>query len=191
MGGSNQEFNLISLTYREHYLAHCLLSLSFPEDQKLKKAINSFRKSAKNSRIYQTLASHKHSEETKRKIGDSVRGKPRKKPTLSEKRRQQLADQCRQRGATPAHREKARLNAQLYPTIQYAQAAANRPDRDRKGLKNGRACKEVWGDIEFLRSVWNQNGKCGFKRLYTLTGIGNTPQSLKTVVQMFKDDDIV
>ena len=38
-----------------------------------------------------------------------------------------------------------------------------------------------------------QAGQTPFKgwKLYTLTGIGNTPQSLKTVVQMFKDDDIV
>ena len=188
--GTDEISNLIKLTYREHYLAHCLLALAFTSVKKLGKAINCFKKSAKNSRVYQLTAHHEHSEETKVKIGNSNRGKPRpRKVPMSDQERAERAERCRNREWSDESRQKCRDSALAKPTIQHAIQVANRPDRDRSGVNNPRANKEVWGNLELLRKVWVENGKCGSKKLYTLTGLGSSWQSLKTVVKKFKEDD--
>jgi hypothetical protein len=188
--GSDDPSNLIKLTYREHYLAHCLLALAFTSVKKLGKAINCFKSSAKNSRVFQLVARHEQSDETKVKIGNSNRGKPRKRKTpMSDEERQERAERCRNRKWEDKSRQKLRNSALEKPTIQHALAVANRPDRDRTGLKNGKANPEVWENLEVLRKVWKNNEKCGAKRLYSLTKIGKSWQSLKTVVKKFKEED--
>jgi hypothetical protein len=194
MKGSNEEYNLVLLTYREHYLAHCLLSLAFPKDWKLANAVASMKKEAKNSRLYSTLVKRcgkPHTEETKAKIGDAIRGKKRKKPNLTKERREQLAEQCRERGKTEEHRRKSRESALRTPTWERNLAIANRPERDRTGVRNSKANKEVWEKEEWIRKVWEANGKPGIRKLFRLVNIGNGPQSLKTLVKKFRDDDIV
>jgi len=188
--GTDEISNLIKLTYREHYLAHCLLALAFTSVKKLGKAINCFKKSAKNSRVYQLVAHHEQSFETKVKIGNSNRGKPRpRKVPMSGQERAERAERCRNREWTDESRRKCRDSALANPTIQYASAVANRPDRDRTGANNPRANKEVWDNLDLLYKVWVKNGKCGSKKLYSLTKIGSTWQSLKTVVKKFKEED--
>lgn len=194
MKGSNNKDNLVLLTYREHYLAHCLLSLAFPKDWKLSNAVASMKKGSKNSRLYSSLVSRSgkpHSEETKRKIGDAIRGKKRKSPNLTKERREQLAQQCIERGKTEEHRAKSRETALNHPTIQHALKVANRPDRDRTGANNSRSVKEVWEKEEWIKEVWKSNGKPGIRRLFKLVNVGNGPQSLKTLLKKFRDDDIV
>ena len=188
--GTDDPSNLIKLTYREHYLAHCLLALAFTSVKKLGKAINCFKSSAKNSRVFQLVAHHEQSDETKVKIGNSNRGKPRKrKISMSDKERQERAERCRNREWEDESRQKCRDSALTNPTIQHALAVANRPDRDRTGVNNPRANSEVWENLEVLREVWKNSEKCGAKRLYSLTKIGKSWQSLKTVVKKFKEDD--
>lgn len=190
MGGGNDNSNLIKLTYREHYLAHCLLAMAFSSVRKLGKCINSFKKSAKNSRVYEKLAHHKHSLEARKKIGLSNRGKPRpRRVKMSEKERNERAERCRNREWSDESRQKLRENALNKPTIEHALKVANRPDRDRTGIKNSRSDKEVWSNLDLLHEIWLENGKCGARRLYTLTKIGNTWQSLKTVIKKFREDD--
>lgn len=191
-GGTDDDSNLISLTYREHFIAHALLAKAFPDHSGLTKAIFFFRESASNSRLFSTLCSYRHSEETKKKIGDSNRGKSRfRKVPMSDKERQERAQRCRERVWTEESREKCRRAALANPSsVQKMLEATN--SRDRNGILNPRANKEVWESEEYLKSVWLSNEKCGFRRLYTLTQIGKTPQSLKTIVEKFKrDDDIV
>jgi len=43
LGGGNEEYNLVKLTYREHYLAHYLLAKAYPEDSKLQYAFSAMR----------------------------------------------------------------------------------------------------------------------------------------------------
>ena len=192
LGGSDEDFNLISLTYREHFIAHALLAKSFPNHPGLTKAIFFFKESAANSHLFSTLCSYRHSEETKRKISASNKGKPRprKKPMGAEER-EQRAKRCKERVWSKESREKCRKAALANPIgIQRWIEAAN--SRDRSGILNSRANKEVWENEKTLKAIWLLNGKCGFKRLYTLTGLGKSPQSLKTIVEKFKrDDDIV
>ena len=188
--GTDENYNLIKLTYREHYLAHCLLALAFSSVKKLGKAINCFKESAKNSRVYQLVAHHEQSDETKVKIGNSNRGKPRPRKTpMSDKERAERAERCRNREWTDESRQKCRDRALANPTIQYATVVANRPDRDRTGANNPRGNKEVWDSLDLLHKVWAENGKCGSKKLHSLTKIGSTWQSLKTIVKKFKEDD--
>lgn len=188
--GTDDPENLIKLTYREHYLAHCLLALAFTSVKKLGKAINCFKRSAKNSRVFQLVARHEQSDETKVKIGNSNRGKPRKrKVPMTETERRDRAERCRNRKWTEESKQKLRNSALSNPTIEHALSVANRPDRDRNGLKNGRANPEVWDNYEILRKVWIDNGRCGSKKLFSLTGIGNSPLSLRCVIKKFKEDD--
>ena len=188
--GSDEDSNLIKLTYREHYLAHCLLALAFTSVKKLGRAINCFKESAKNSRVYQLVAHHEQSDETKVKIGNSNRGKPRpRKVPMSDKERAERAERCRNREWTGESRQKCRENALANPTIQHAIKVANRPDRDRTGANNPKANKEVWSNLDFLYKVWKENDKCGSKRLYSLTKVGTSWQSLKSVVKKFREDD--
>jgi hypothetical protein len=182
--------NLIKLTYREHYLAHCLLALAFTSVKKLGKAINCFKKSAKNSRVFQVIAHHEQSEVTKVKIGNSNRGKPRpRKVPMNDQERAERAERCRNRVWTDESRQKCREATLANPTIQHATRVANRPDRDRTGVNNPRANKEVWDNLDLLYRVWVENGKCGSRKLHTLTGLGPSWQSLKTVVKKFREDD--
>jgi hypothetical protein len=188
--GTDDPSNLTKLTYREHYLAHCLLALAFTSVKKLGKAINCFKSSAKNSRVFQLVAHHEQSDETKVKIGNSNRGKPRKrKIPMGDEERQERAERCRNREWEDKSRQKCRDAALANPTIQNALAVANRPDRDRTGINNPRSNLEVWENLEVLREVWKNNEKCGAKRLFSITKIGKSWQSLKTVVKKFKEDD--
>jgi hypothetical protein len=188
--GSDDPSNLIKLTYREHYLAHCLLALAFTSVKKLGKAINCFKSSAKNSRVFQLVARHEQSDETKVKIGDSNRGKPRKRKTpMSDEEKQERAERCRNREWEDKSRQKLRDSALANPTIQHALAVANRPDRDRTGLRNGKANPEVWNNYELLKKVWVENGRCGVRKLFSLTGIGTSHLSLRSVVKKFKEED--
>lgn len=192
IGGTDDESNLISLTYREHYIAHALLAKAFPYHSGLTKAIFFFKSSASNSHYFSSLCSYEHSEETKKKIGDSNRGKTRhRKIPMSEEERKERARRCKERVWTEESREKCRKAALSNPqAIRKMLEAAN--SRDRSEILNPRANKEVWENESYLKSVWLSNNKCGFKRLHTLTKIGKTPQSLKTIVEKFKrDDDIV
>jgi hypothetical protein len=190
MKGGNVETNLVKLTYREHYLSHCLLALAFSSVKKLGKAINSFKKSSKNSRLYEKVAHHGHSEETKVKISKSNKGKarPRKVP-MSDEERTARAERCKNRVWSEESKQKLRDKAISNPTIQFAIQAANDPDRDRTGVNNPRADKEVWSNLDVLHRAWTENGKCGARKLHRLTKLGNTWQSLKTVVKKFKEDD--
>jgi len=51
MGGSNEVSNLTDLTWREHQLAHKLLTKIFPENVKLARAANMMKASTKESRL--------------------------------------------------------------------------------------------------------------------------------------------
>ena len=190
MKGGNEDGNLIKLTYREHYLSHYLLALAFSSIRRLGKAINSFKESSKNSRVYETLAHHKHSDETRAKIGKSNKGKarPRKVP-MSDKERSARAELCKNRVWSAESRQKLKDKALSKPLIQFALQAANRPDRDRTGIKNPRANVEVWSNLGLLHEVWVSKEKCGARKLFRLTGLGNTWQSLRAVVKKFKEDD--
>ena len=158
--------------------------------EKLGKAINCFKKSAKNSRVYQLIAHHEHSNETKIKIGNSNRGKPRpRKIPMCGQERAERAERCKNRKWTEDSRQKCRESALAKPTIQHALKVANRPDRDRTGVNNSRANREVWENLDLLHKVWVDNGKCGSKKLYTLTGLGLSWQSLKTVIKKFREED--
>jgi hypothetical protein len=110
---------------------------------------------------------------------------------MSEEERKERARRCKERVWTEESREKCRKAALSNPqAIRKMLEAAN--SRDRSEILNPRANKEVWENESYLKSVWLSNNKCGFKRLHTLTKIGKTPQSLKTIVEKFKrDDDIV
>jgi hypothetical protein len=108
---------------------------------------------------------------------------------MSLEERRERADRCKNRVWTNESREKLRARALEKPTIQHALTVANRPDRDRTGLNNPRANEEVWTNLETLREIWLNNNKCGAKRLFTQSKIGNTWQSLKTVVKRFKEED--
>lgn len=167
IGGGNEDFNLIKLTYREHYLAHCLLALAFNSDKRMGKALVFLTREAKTSRIYAKLVFHGHTEQEKLK----------------------RAERCRNRVWSDESRRKLRENALNKPTIEHALKVANRPDRDRTGVKNSRSDKEVWSNVEALYKAWVENGKCGARRLHRITGIGNTWQSLKTILKKFKEDD--
>lgn len=169
MDGGDEKSNLIKLTYREHYLAHCLLALAFFSDRKLGKALNFFREEARTSRVYEILICHERE--------------------MSDQERWERAERCRNREWSDESRQKLRESALSNPTIHHALKVANRPDRDRTGIKNSRSDKEAWSNLETLHKVWLENGKCGAKRLYSLTKIGNTWQSLKTIVQRFREDD--
>jgi hypothetical protein len=192
IGGDDDDSNLISLTLREHYIAHALLAKAFPDHSGLTKAIFFFKKFASNSRLFSTICSYKHSEETKKRIGDSNRGKSRsRKVPMGKEERMQRAKRCKDRVWTEESKEKCRQAALRNPAaIQKMLEAAN--SRNRHGILNSRANKEVWENESYLKSVWQSNGKCGFRRLYTLTNLGKTPQSLKSIVEKFKrEDDIV
>lgn len=169
MDGGDEKSNLIKLTYREHYLAHCLLALAFFSDRKLGKALNFFREEARTSRVYEILICHERE--------------------MSDQERWERAERCRNREWSDESRQKLRESALSNPTIHHALQVANRPDRDRTGIKNSRSDREAWSNLETLHKVWLENGKCGAKRLYSLTKIGNTWQSLKTIVQRFREDD--
>jgi hypothetical protein len=131
MDGSDDIGNLIKLTYREHYLAHVLLYLSFPSIKKLGKPINCFKSSAKNSRVYEKIAHHEHSPETRKKIGESNKGKPRpRRIPMSEEERKERAERARSRKWTNKSKEKLRKKALPKPTIEFALRAANSPERE-------------------------------------------------------------
>lgn len=188
MDGTDDPDNLIKLTYREHYLCHALLALAFPKSKKLGRPINCFRKCAKNSKLYESLAHHKHSEETKSKISSSNKGKPRKrKVPMTKEEREKRAELCRKRVWSDESREKLRQKALANPTIHFALEVAN--SRDRTGAKNPRANQEVWEQEEYLKQVWLENGKCGARKLFSLTNIGKSYQSLKSILKKFREED--
>ncbi len=171
VGGPNDPDNLIKLTYREHYLCHALLAIAFRSHGKIGSTLTFFRKSAKNSRLYETLLLNGLSE-------------------FAEEQREIRAERCRNRVWSDESREKLRRNALANPTIHFALGVAN--SRDRTGIKNPRANKEVWEQEEYLKKVWLENNKCGARRLFSLTKIGGSWQSLKTILNKFRgDDDIV
>lgn len=189
MDGSDFPDNLIKLTYREHYLAHALLCLSFPSLKKLGKPINCFKSSAKNSRVYEKLARHEHSLETRKKIGESNKGKPRpRRIPMSDQERKERAERARNREWSEESKEKLRKKALANPTIDFALKAANSPDRDRTGGNNPRANKEVWLNYDYLKSVWLENGKCGPRKLFSLTEVGRSFLSLRVIIEKFKEE---
>ena len=55
MGGTNEDFNLVKLTYKEHFLAHKLLFRITRGTEKVSMAFALMRMSAKNSREYQKI----------------------------------------------------------------------------------------------------------------------------------------
>jgi hypothetical protein len=84
MGGTDLDTNLVKLTAKEHYVVHKLLVEIYPNERKLKYAVRFMsllsnhldRKYIVGSREYSRLKSiHTHSEETKKKIGDSHKGR--------------------------------------------------------------------------------------------------------------------
>jgi hypothetical protein len=93
LGGSNDKSNLILLTAKEHYICHRLLSLIYPNNNKLKYAvwcmINGLGNPSRyipSGKIYKRLrelhASTTTSIETRKKISNSNKGKVRSKETL-------------------------------------------------------------------------------------------------------------
>jgi len=191
MGGSDDKDNLISLTNREHYLAHCLLALAFPEISGLTKCVFFFKSKSKNSRIYEKISSYSHSEETKRKISLSNKGKTRKrKEKMSLKEKEQRSNLRKELNKSQSHRLKMKEISKL-ETASWRKNFKLSYKNGRNGIKNPKANKEVWLNYEFLYQTWIDNGKPGFKKLHTITQIGKSPQSLKTIVKKFKDEDIV
>lgn len=85
LGGSDDENNLVRLTAREHWVCHQLLTRMVEGKARMKMLHPCvlFKKTAGNSRRYQQLKMQraqamtggKHSEETKKKIGDAHRGR--------------------------------------------------------------------------------------------------------------------
>ena len=94
-GGSDSQDNLVSLTMREHYVAHLLLSKSYEGEVKRKMMyalwIMLLQEKDKGSRVYEmyrqnyinvSLKTHKHTDEMKHKISVGVTGV---KKTITEK----------------------------------------------------------------------------------------------------------
>ena len=91
LGGSNKKKNIVKLTAEEHYVAHQLLVKIYPENKFLAKGAlmmcTASKEQVRNNKLYgwvrrrfgeaqrEFMTGRKHSEETKRKIGNVHRGK--------------------------------------------------------------------------------------------------------------------
>lgn len=168
VGGSNDDDNLIKLTYREHYLCHALLAIAFRSYGKIGNTLSFLRKGAKNSKFYEKL------------LYEGL-------AKFAEEQRDIRAERCRNRVWSNESRDKLRRKALANPTIHFALKVAN--SRDRTGVKNPRANPEVWEQEEYLKQVWLGNGKCGARKLFSLTKVGKGWQSLRAILKKFREDD--
>jgi len=107
---------------------------------------------------------------------------------MSEEEREARAERTRNRAWTDSSREKLREKALSKPTIDFALKVANSPDRDRTKGNNPRANKEVWLQYDYLKSVWLKNGKCGARKLFSLTKVGKSFLSLRVIIRKFQEE---
>lgn len=112
MGGEDKLSNLVELTYREHFIAHWLLHRIHPNNKDLAYAFSAMKMDKYGNRIstewtpssrqleelklayIQARTGSKHSEETRRKISESLQGRegPNRGKLLSKKTKQKMSE---------------------------------------------------------------------------------------------------
>ncbi|MDX1370844.1 MAG: HNH endonuclease signature motif containing protein [Nitrososphaeraceae archaeon] len=102
-------------------------------------------------------------------------------------------------------REQRRLTGQLKKDCQKGQhyAAKSRREKNNKILNefkkaynqasysnkyvSGKRNPDIWGYYDLLFTFWKANGCPDSKKFYSITQLGNGPNSLKTIIKTFKD----
>lgn len=121
LGGTNSKENIVKLTAREHFVAHLLLVKIYPDNIKIKFALRAMTKlqskSHMNNRLFSKLREEKNlhvglkrSDETKRKISESLKGRKHSeeaKKNMSEAHKGQV---CWAKGKTFTEEHKKRLS---------------------------------------------------------------------------------
>lgn len=93
LGGSNRKDNLVSLTFKEHFLAHWLLCKIYPSNSKLKLAFRNMVYAGKNNRI----VSGWMFEVVKKNLKENFVpwNKGRKLPPRSEEAKRKTSESCK------------------------------------------------------------------------------------------------
>jgi hypothetical protein len=209
MGGNDRKSNLVFLTFGEHFIAHCLLFRAFPTERGLLEAIKLFGKS--NSWEYQeameALSLIPVSEETREKLrvsttnlwkNEEYRNKvsgASRGHKMSEEGKKALSELKKSQWADPEY--KARMSELLRALATSCDEQTRKKMSDsHRGKKlspehiaaaaEGKKDKEDWKHFDDLFTLWNNLGNCGPYKLWTHSGIGSTPNALKTMVKEFK-----
>lgn len=208
-GGGDEDFNLVFLTFGEHFTAHCLLCKSFPFERGLHEAIKLFDKSSswEYQEVMESLSKIPVSEETREKLrvsttnlwkNPSYRDKvlsKNKGPRHTRESKEKLSKIKTEQWKDPEYREKMRGLLEILsspPSLE----TRRKMSESHKGKKlseshvaaasEGRKDKEVWKHFDHLFELWKSLNMCGSYKLWKVSGIGSNRNALKTMIKEFK-----
>ena len=149
VGGTDHKENLIILTYREHFIAHWILTEICP-DRKLKYAIRRMCNGKKKITPWQFSLmksfDYKHSENTKNKMRVSAKNKS----PVSKETRKKLSIAAKDRKRKPFTEEhKQKMSESAKNRFPMSKNTRQKMSKNKKGLKNPKAKKVKINDIIF------------------------------------------
>jgi len=182
MGGSNAKENLVALTAREHLICHRLLVKMYPKSNSLRYAMwmmmNGFssRNQTRNyfisSRLYEQtkldfstmVKARNHTDETKRKISESLTG--RKRPPMTEEQKLKIS---KSKMGTPSWNkgltgEQCGKGRKLGPKSQdtrdkISKSLMGKKQPEERKAKQAAALKLKWADPEFRQKMMDARNK--------------------------------
>lgn len=209
MKGSDDESNLVFLTFGEHFLAHYLLCRSFPHERGLHEAIKLFDKptSWEYQECMEILSKIPISEETRKKLKESTTNlwkdpsyreritEKNKGPKHTDASREKLSRTKTEQWKDPEFRGRMKNVLDILATPPSPETRKKMSD-SHKGKKlseshvaaasEGRKDKEVWKHFDYLFELWKELEQCGSYKLWKRSGIGSNRNALKTMIKEFK-----
>ena len=207
--GKDEKDNLVSLTYSEHFYAHYLLTLVFPKHRGLLDALKLF--DAKSSWEYQeameNYSSTEVSEDVRNKLRESTTRlwenpsyrekvtEGNKGPKHDDDSKRKIRESKIRQWKDPEYREKMSdvLDILAIPPSDETKRKMSESHTGKKlspehveAAAEGRKDKKVWSQFDYIFQVWVENGCCNPSKLWRITKIGKSRNSLKTMVEEFR-----